>query len=442
MAFSFYDFADSGFATTIVTVLFARYYAGVVAGGPEGIGLLGARVPGAALYAWLVSVSMGIVAVTAPFLGALADRRGSRVRWLAGFWLPGILLTLGLRFVGPGDWLEGGLAFALAYACFAGASVFYNALLPEVAPRERLGRASGISWGVGYLGGALLLTLNLIMLKRPQLLGAAGGSFTVHDCFASAGIWWFLFALPLFWVFRYEARRSRKRTGRGVLSDFSSAVAQVKRTARELVGLRHLRRFFLSYLLYNDGVQTVVTMASIFGAQELGMPDDQLILFFLLIQMTAFAGSIVLGWLADRWGHKEVLLLCVAAWTLFTLWAWKIGLLGNAVREYWVLGASAGLFLGGIQSCSRSLLAAWIPSHRESEMFGFFAVMSRVASILGPLLYGALVLVCGSLRWAILSVTLFFAVGGGLLLRLRVDAIRTERAVLASKGVAGAIGDN
>ena len=443
-AFSLYDFADSGFATIIVTVLFSEYYAGVVAGGPRGPHLFGRLIPGATLYAWLIALSMGAVAIAAPFLGVLADRRASRVRAVAICWAPGVALNFSLAFIGPGQWLSGGLLFAAAYAFFAAASIFYNALLPELGPPESLGRLSGIAWGVGYVGGALLLIVDLLMLKKPELLGFAAGAFRVQDCFASAAWWWLIFALPLFIVFRYEDRdRRRPKAGIGdgpaaqslsLFGDVRASLRQVGRSLRLLLATRNLLRFFLAYLLYNDGVQTVVAMASIFGAQALGMRPEALLLFFLAIQGTAFIGSIVLGRLADGMGHKPVLLISVAAWIGFTLWAAGVGIFGAAVTEYWILGVTCGLFLGGIQSCSRSMLARWIPAGRESEFFGFFSIMTRVASIFGPLVYGALVLATGSLRRAILSVTLFFLGGGWLLLGVRPENVDRERESLARAG--------
>jgi UMF1 family MFS transporter len=429
-AFSAYDFADSAFATTILSVLFNQYYAGTVAGGAQGVVLLGMRVPGATLYSWLISISMFFVVITGPVLGALADRQGSRVSFLSAFWLPGVLLTASLATVGPGDWARGGVLFGLAYYCFSAASIFYNALLPEVAPRERLGRASGIAWGTGYVGGGLLLVLNLIMLRDPGLLGFPEGAFTVQHCFASVAVWWFVFALPLLWVFRYERRRPRPAHV-SIRAEAGTAFRQVGRTFTSLVRRTHLLRFFLAYLIYNDGVQTVVVMASIFGAEELGMAPGQLILFFLLIQATAFLGAMGLGWLADRFGHKQVLLASVASWAVLTTWAFAVGILGNALREYWVLGGIAGLFLGGIQSCSRSMIAQWIPERREGEFFGFFSIMTRLAAVFGPLVYGALVLLTGSLRPAILSVTAFFVAGGVLLLTVRPGEIPREREELA-----------
>ncbi|MCA9757789.1 MAG: MFS transporter [Candidatus Eisenbacteria bacterium] len=428
--YSMYDFANSAFATTILAVLFNQYFARVVAGGATGVPIAGRMVPGATVWSWLVSLSMALVVLTGPLLGALADRSSGRLRFLIAFWLPGCILTALLATVGEGEWVRGGLLFGLAYFAFSASSIFYNALLPEVGPREALGRISGIAWGVGYVGGALLLVLNLLMLQSPQKLGFPEGTFGVQECFVSVAIWWFVFSLPTLWIFRYEALRPR-RIVEPLGSLFRASLAEVRGTARSLARQRNLLRFFFAYLVYNDGVQTVVAMASIFGAEELGMEPASLILFFLLIQGTAFLGSLVLGPLADRWSHKGVLLLCVVAWAVLTTWGFAVGIFGNALGEYWVLGGTSGLFLGGIQTCSRSLLAKWIPEGRESEMFGFFSIMTRLAAVFGPLVYGGLVLATGSLRWAILSVAVFFVVGGALLATVREDEIPAEQASLA-----------
>ena len=442
--YSAYDFANSAFATTILSVLFNQYYARIVAGGEEGVVILGARTHGATLYAWLVSLSMGLIVLAGPFLGALADRRGGRIRYLAVFGIPGALLTLLLGTVGPGEWLSGGILFILAYLAFAASSIFYNALLPEVGPLERIGYISGVAWGAGYVGGALLLILNLLMLQRPDLLGFPEGALTIQHCFMSVGVWWLLFSLPTFWVFRYERRlpplQDRAQTGAtvpakdvrpSVMESARESVRQVFATARSLRRTPHLLRFLVAYLIYNDGVQTVVAMASIFGAQELGMPESELILFFLMIQFLAFLGSLALGWLADRVSHRVALMISVTVWATMSAWGFAVGVFGNARIEYWILGGIAGLFLGGIQTCSRSQVAKWIPEHRESEFFGFFAIMTRMAAVVGPLVYGSIVAVTSSLRLAILSVMLFFIIGGAILRTVRFEAATEEKARLA-----------
>ncbi|MEZ4654427.1 MAG: MFS transporter [Candidatus Eisenbacteria bacterium] len=426
--YSMYDFANSAFATTILAVLYNQYYAREIA---ADVRLWGHPVPGATLWSAWVSACMIVVVAAAPFLGVLADRRGRRIRWLAGFWIPGVICTALLYFPERGDWLWGGAIFALAYFAFSATAIFYNALLPEVAPPAQLGRVSGIAWGIGYLGGALLLVVNLLMLQKPAWLGFPAGSLRIQDCFASVAVWWFVFTLPTLWIFRYEGRQAGAGTADSLIRETRESLAQVRRTFGHLVRQANLRRFFVAYLLYNDGVQTVVTMASIFGSAELGMEPGQLVLYFLLIQGTAFVGSIALGWLADRIGHRETLITAVVAWAILTSWAAGVGIFGNALREYWILGGIAGLFLGGIQSCSRSMIASWIPPRRESEFFGFFSIMTRVASIFGPLLYGGLLWATGSLRWAILAVTAFFIAGGIVLYGVRTDRIPDERADLA-----------
>ncbi len=432
--FCAYDFADSAFATTILAVLFNQYFAGQVAGGAQGVELFGLRLPGATVWAWLVALSMSIVVALGPFLGALADRRRGRIAALALFWLPGVVATFLLRTVDPGEWVSGGLLFLCAFVCYSAASIFYNSLLPEIAPAERRGRISGLAWGIGYVGGALLLVVNLVMLRRPDLLGAPAGAFDLRDCFASAGLWWFLFALPLFFAFTRPRAGAVALLPRATASFWADAVAsirEVRATGRALLRQRNLRTFFLAYLLYNDGVQTIVSLASVFGAQELGMKPEQLILLFLAIQATAFIGSLVLGQIADRRGHRGMLLVCVVAFTLVSFWAAGIGIFGNALREYWILCSIAGLFLGGIQSGSRSWVTHWIPEGREAEYFGFFSIMTRVAAIFGPLVFGGLLLATGSMRASILAVALFFVAGGSLLLRVRSDAVAAERAALS-----------
>lgn len=432
--FCAYDFADSAFATTILAVLFNQYFAGQVAGGPQGVDLFGLRLPGATVWAWLVALSMSIVVALGPFLGALADRRRGRLAALALFWLPGVVATFLLRTVDPGEWVSGGLLFLCAFVCYSAASIFYNSLLPEIAPAERLGRISGLAWGIGYIGGALLLVVNLVMLRRPDLLGSQAGAFDLRDCFASAGIWWFFFALPLFVAFarpRAGAVPLLPRAPTSWWADALASIREVRATGRALLRQRNLRTFFLAYLLYNDGVQTIVSLASVFGAQELGMKPEQLILLFLAIQATAFIGSLGLGQIADRRGHRGMLLVCVVAFTLVSLWAAMVGIFGNALREYWILCSIAGLFLGGIQSGSRSWVTHWIPEGREAEYFGFFSIMTRVAAIFGPLVFGGLLMATGSMRGSILAVALFFVAGGSLLLRVRSDAVASERAALS-----------
>jgi MFS transporter, UMF1 family len=427
-AFCLYDAGDSAYATTILSVLFNQYFAEKVAGGAAGIRLLGATIPGATVFTWLVSITMIGVAVMGPLLGAWTDRAGTRMRALRVLVLGGGIATIALTTVGPGEWIHGGFLFVASYACMALASVLYNAVLPELGSKEEMGRISGIAWGIGYLGGGVVLVLNLLLLSRGKLIHLAGID-ALHLCFALAGIWWIVFALPLLARQGPRARADGVPAANGAAphaaapphvnaghSPAGGNFRQVLATLRLFRKTPHFLRFMIAYLLYNDGVQTIVATASIFAAAELGFSTRSLVMLFLLIQGTAFIGAPLAGWLADRTSHKRVILIHIVAFIAITIWARWIGVFGAPVREFWWLGGIGGLFLGGIQSVSRSLLARWIPEERSGEIFGFFAVAGRFASAFGPLVFGAMSWAAGGLRPAILSISLFFVIGGALLL--------------------------
>jgi UMF1 family MFS transporter len=418
-AFCLYDVADSAFATTILAVLFNKYFAQQVAGGPTGVRLLGAMIPGATLYSWLVSITMLLVAIAAPPIGALVDATGRRMATLRALTVAGAVSTVLLATVGPGAWVRGSVLFGIAYAAFALASVIYNSLLPGLVENERLGRISGLAWGLGYLGGGFVLGLNLVMLRSPASFGLADTQAALRASFALAGVWWIALALPLLVRREPFAPRAGGSTGVG------RALRQALATLRGLRGSPHFLRYLIAYLLYNDSIQTIVAVASIFAAAELGFADTELVLLFLLIQATGFLGALFAGRIADRVGHKGTILVQIAAFFLLTVWARWTGIFGAPRLEFWWIGASAGLFLGGIQTVSRSLLARWIPSHRSAEIFGFFSVAGRFASVLGPAVFGAIGWMAGGLRPAILSVSLFFLAGGVIL--WTVDEKKGER---------------
>lgn len=407
-AFCLYDVADSAFATTIVAVLYNQYFSEQVAGGAAGVRILGAQVPGPTIFTWLISITMIGVAVAGPLLGAWADAAGSRMRWLRGLVLAGAAATVALASVHPGMWIRGSILFVIAYATFALANVLYNAILPGLAPPEKMGRISGLAWGLGYLGGGVVLVLNLMVLSKPARFGIADPGSALRACFAMAGAWWILLAIPLL-----------IRSGpaaRGGAVGIGGSFAQVLSTLRGFRRTPHFLRYMIAYLVYNDGVQTIVATASIFAASELGFQPRQLVMLFLLIQLTAFTGAPIAGWMADRFQHKPVILVHIAAFIGITAWARWCGILGSPVREFWWIGGIGGLFLGGIQSVSRSLLARWVPEERSGEIFGFFAIAGRFAAALGPLVFGAMSWMGGGLRPAILSVSVFFVVGGAVLL--------------------------
>jgi MFS transporter, UMF1 family len=407
-----YDFANSAFATTILAVIFNQYFATVVAGGERGIEFFGFRLHGASFFTFTVAFSMVISAVLSPLLGAVADASASKKKFLMVFCYTAILFTGLLYFVHAGNYWRGAIFFIIGNIGFAGGNVYYNAFLPEISTDENIGRISGLGWALGYIGGGALLAINLIMLKYPDWLGFPAGYFTVQDCFLSVAFWWLIFSLPTFLLLRERARKTLPSFGK---SYFAEGYQRLRHTFRRIRTFRELTKFLVAYLIYNDGIETVIIMASIFGAQVLGMETGEIILFFLMIQGIAFFGSIIFGFLADAMGNKRAVMISLGMWSLIVVWAFKLGILWDPKTEYWILGVLAGLVMGGSQAASRSLQGIFTPDANSAEFFAFFGVSGKFASIFGPLIYGILIAITGSVQSGILSVLLFFIVGMAIL---------------------------
>lgn len=423
IGWSFYDFANSSFATTILAVIFNRYFAEVIAGGPEGLPwrFFGHQIllPGSAVWSYLVSFSTALVAISSPLLGAMADRAGWRKKMLFIYCYLGVAATLALASVGQGDIGKGILFFTIANFGFAGGNVFYNALLLNVGKRSEYGKVSGLAWGFGYLGGGLCLALNLVMLEYPKLLGFSEGAFGVRDCILVAGVWWGLFAIPaVFWVHDRPAEQSHL----SLLKLTREGWQRLLVTAREIRRYRQLVRFLIAFLLFNDGIETVIIMASIFGAEVVGMSPAELVLFFLIIQGMAMLGSFFFGWLADIIGNKRTLLITLVIWVAVVLWAFKLGWLAGLKTDYYLIGLLAGLVLGGSQSTARAMQATFTPHQRSAEFFGFFAVSGKFAGIFGAFIYGSAIVFAGGVQAGILILGLFFILGGIILLTVREAA--------------------
>jgi len=407
-----YDFANSAFATTILAVIFNQYFATVVAGGQKGIGIFGFQLHGASLFTFCVSLSMVISAVLAPFLGAVADASASKKKFLMVFCYIAILFTGLLYFVRAGDYWRGAFFFIVANIGFAGGNVFYNAFLPEISTEQTIGRISGLGWGLGYVGGGALLAINLLMLKYSDRAGFPAGYFTVQDCFLSVAFWWFIFSLPTF-LFLKEKARPSVPFEKGI--SFRAGYERLRHTLGRIRTFGELTKFLAAYLIYNDGIETVIVMASIFGADVLGMETGEIILFFLMIQGIAVIGSLIFGFLADAVGSKRTVMVSLGIWSLIVLWAFQLGIVWAPKTEYWILGALAGLVMGGSQAASRSLQGTFTPDSNSAEFFGFFAVSGKFASVFGPLIYGILIAITGNVQSGILSVLVFFIAGMAIL---------------------------
>jgi UMF1 family MFS transporter len=407
-----YDFANSAFATTILAVIFNQYFATVVAGGEKGVELFGFRLHGASFFTFSVSFSMAISALFSPFLGAIADTSGSKKRFLIFFCYMAVLFTGLLYFVHEGNYWMGAVFFIIANIGFAEGNVFYNAFLPEISTRQNIGRISGLGWALGYIGGGALLAINLIMLKYPEALGFPAGYFTVQDCFLSVALWWLIFSLPTFLFLKERSKASLPRIEGNY---FVEGYRRLRHTFHRVKTFKELSKFLLAFLIYNDGIETVIVMASIFGADVLGMKTNELIIFFLMVQGIAFVGAMVFGFLADAIGNKKTVMISLGIWCLIVLWAFQLGILWDPKTEYWVLGVLVAMVLGGSQAASRSLQGLFTPDTNSAEFFAFFGVSGKFASVFGPLIYGILIVITGSVQSGVLSVLLFFAIGMAIL---------------------------
>jgi UMF1 family MFS transporter len=345
------------------------------------------------------------VILLSPPLGAWADRRNLKAPQLAFWTLLGSAATAALFGATPGR-LGYSLLFSFAaILSYELAQVFYNAFIKDVSTAENAGRVSGLGFALGYIGGGLCLGLNLLMIKRPALFGLGGtdDSLPIRASVLSVGVWWALFSIPAFlWLRDRPTNRSENVGG--------TSFGALKRTLASMWTSRPLRRYFVAYLLFNDGIQTILVTASIFGAQALGMSTAQLGGCYLLIQFVAFGGALVCGRLADRWSHKNVILVTLAVYSAVTIWAvWM-----KTPAEFWALGVIIGLVLGGSQSAARSLFSLMTPESRSTEYFALFSIVGKASSLMGPFVFGTVAQFFG-LRAGVASLLIFFVAGGALL---------------------------
>jgi UMF1 family MFS transporter len=426
-----YDFANSGYTTTILAAIFNVYFVSEVAavvtspdGSTKGV-LIGDRfVPASSFFAFTVSVSMLLVAVSAPALGAIADYTAAKKRFLAVFLVFGASFTGLLTLVGPGDYWMGAALLIVSNVGFAGSLPFYNSFLPEIAADKDVGKISGYGWGLGYLGGGALLFINLMMLRNPAWFGLDGKESALKFCIVSVAVWWVLFSIPtMLWV-------RERGVGRPLPPGAHYLTFGFKQAWRTLLGIRRYReltKLLIGFLIYNDAIETVILMATIFGKEVLDMPAQQLVLFLLMVQGAALVGSIVSAFLCDKFGNRRVIIGTLTVWTACVFWAYGLGIVWDRVTEYWIMGVVAGLVLGGSQSASRALQAQFMPAARSAEFFGFFALSGKFASVTGPLLYGGLIMLTGSVRTGILSLAVLFVIGLIIVLLISEERGLAER---------------
>ena len=412
-----YDWANSAFSTTIGTVFLGPYVAGLArtaaeAAGTETISFLGIPVAPDSFLPYCISFSVGLQVLFLPILGAIADYSNLRKTMMRLFATIGAIATILMFFVAGNLWWLGGVLFIIANLAFGAAIVFYNAYLPDIASEDERDRVSSYGWAMGYLGGGILLALNLAFFIFSEDLGVPT-ALAVRINLASAGIWWLGFSF-LTWS-RLRAGRAARTLPAGETYG-TIGFKQLRRTLSEVKNFPETLKFLLAYFLYNDGIQTVIGVAAIFAAAPIiqgGLEVEQTTLtaVILMIQFVAFFGALFWGKLAGWIGSKQSIIVSLVIWAGVVIYAYG-GMKGEGrVTEFFILGVFIAIVLGGSQAISRSLFAQMIPQGKEAEFFSFYEISERGTSWIGPLIFGLANQIFGDLRIAILSLIFFFIAG-------------------------------
>ncbi|MDQ3699146.1 MAG: MFS transporter [Gemmatimonadota bacterium] len=415
-AWAMYDWALSALQTTVMVAVFPIFF----------IKVAGADVGDLAANQRLAtsnSISVAIVAILSPVLGALADYSAAKKRLLAVFMLFGAIACGGMFFIGHGDLLLASNLFILAGVAAAGSAVFYESLLPHIAREDEMDRVSTAGYALGYVGGGVLLALNLAWIQKPEWFGLPAGpglsptaaTLPVRLAMVSVAIWWVIFAIPLFRRVP-EPVRALEPDERGSENPVRMAFARLRETFQELRGYKQAFLMLVAFLIYNDGISTMQRQATAYGT-ELGIEQGALIAAILIVQFVGIPCTFLFGMLAGRVGAKRSVLLGIGVFAGISI----LGYFMRTATHFFILATLVGMVQGGTQALSRSLFASMIPRHKSGEFFGFYSAFNKFAGIFGPLLFAGVIGATGSSRSAILSIIIFFIVGAIILSFVNVE---------------------
>jgi len=398
LSWALYDWANSAYATIVMAVFFQLLFSEYWYTEPGGNSTTPLGIANA--------VGSLVVVILAPILGAIADRGGLKKHFLFFFTVLGILFTCALYFVHAGDWLLALTVFVLGGIGFAGANVFYDAMLVDVTTKDKFDFVSSAGYGLGYLGGGLALVLSILFYAKKEWFGFVSNEQAQLASFILTGIWWALFSLPLL----FAVKETRQRHQDSTMKAIAHGLVQIKQTFHEIRNLKVVFLFLAAYWLYIDGVDTIMRMAADYG-KRLGFADTDLIMALLITQFVGFPAAIIYGKLGEKYGTKPALLVAIAVYVGVTVYGYFM----QEARDFYILAITVGLVQGGIQSLSRSMYARMIPADKAAEFFGFYNMLGKLAAVLGPLLMAIVSQLTGSARLSILSVIILFVIGGVLL---------------------------
>ncbi|MEM8964129.1 MAG: MFS transporter [Acidobacteriota bacterium] len=416
-AWALYDWANSAFVLIVITAIYPIYFQAIAA--PSMSGDQAVEV-----HSWATTITLLIVACFAPVLGAVGDFLGRRKTLMAMFLGIGVCATAAMVFLTPGRWQLAVVLFALGNVGAMVSFVFYDALLPSIASDRDLDRVSTAGYALGYLGSGLLLVAILVALQNPSWFGLSDehGVVTVtRASFVVVALWWVLFALPLFRSIP-EPPRQIEADESSTASALRSALVRLRETLSELRGdYSEAFKMLVAMLVYNDGIGTIIRMATIYAASR-NLPQNDVLTAVLLVQFVGVPAAFAFGWLASRITAKNAIGIALLVYLVICIVAYNM----ETVTTFYLMAILVGLVQGGAQALSRSLFASMIPRHKSAEMFGFFSVSEKFAGIAGPAIFAIMISLTGSSRQAILSVIVFFIVGGMLLLRVDVERGRQQ----------------
>lgn len=396
-----YDWANSAFATTVIAAVLPIYYSQVAGA------RLGANTA-TVYWAYTISIALLVTAFIAPIMGAIADYTGSKKRLLMTFAAIGIFATALLYFVTTGDWFKASLFFIFGNIGFAMSEVFYNSLLPHITTPGNIDRVSVKGYALGYLGGGILLGINILMIEyfTDKILAT-------RLCFVAVAIWWGVFTVPLILNVREPEFKANKYKTQQKTNPLTASFKRLYVTFVELRKHRELFLFLIAFWIYNDGIGTIIKMATIYGA-EIGIGQTALIGALLMTQFVGIPFTFAFGWMAGYLGTKNSILLGLVVYAMISIGAYFM----QTAFHFWILAFLVGTVQGGTQALSRSLFGSMLPKDKTAEFYGFYGMSSKFAGIVGPLIFALVSQLSGSSRLSIISLIVFFIAGALLLMRV------------------------
>ncbi|MEP6782201.1 MAG: MFS transporter [Acidobacteriota bacterium] len=413
-AWAWYDWANSVYFTTVITAVFPSFYATYAAKGLE-------PAQATARFGLITTASVAAIAIVSPVLGALADYSGSKKLLLGIFMAIGVVSCAAMVFIGEGDITLASVLFFIGNVGVSGSLVFYDSLLPHVAKPEETDRVSSAGYAMGYVSGGVLLLINLAWILKPEWFGFANSVSAIRASFVSVALWWAVFSIPLFRAVPEPATSGSREGG----SAIGAAFKRLGQTFHEVRKYRNAFLLFIAMLLYQDGIQTVIRMSSVYGA-EVGIDQNAQIAAFVMVQFVGIPCSYLFGSLGTRIGTKRAIFIAISVYIVAAGLAYFM----TSVVHFFLLAFLVALVLGGSQALSRALFSRMIPHDRTSEFFGFYAVSERFATVFGPALFTISVLITGNSRAAILAIILLFIAGAFVL--SKVDEVEGERVAALS----------